>query len=164
MSEPVFFPHAQTIALVADSHRNSVMIEKAAPVLRCTDGIMLLGDCASDAKEFQRCTGKSVYAVRGNCDLPGAAPEEIYGRLFSANGPRFLACHGHRYGVKTNPLSLMYRAKELGVQAAFYGHTHIAAQETEEGVLLLNPGAFKEGRYALVYLENGRIQAALRSL
>lgn len=164
MSEPVFFPHAQTIALIADSHRDRMMLDRAAEALRPVDGVLLLGDCAPDADYLAAKLGKPAYAVRGNCDFPGAAVEEMYGALFSALGPRFLACHGHRYGVKQNPLSLLYRAKELGAQAAFYGHTHIAAQDREDGVLLFNPGALRDGRYGLVWLENGRIQAAHRAL
>lgn len=66
--------------------------------------------------------------------------------------------------MKQNPLSLLYRAKELGVQAAFYGHTHIAAQDCEDGVLLFNPGALRDGRYGLVWLENSRLHAAHRTL
>lgn len=49
MSEPVFFPHAQTIALIADSHRDRIMLDRAVEALRPVDGVLLLGDCAPDA-------------------------------------------------------------------------------------------------------------------
>ena len=78
--------------------------------------------------------------------------------LFRSNGPMFFACHGHRYGVKMNPLSLLYRAKEMGASAAFYGHTHIPALDREEGVLLANPGALRDGHYAIVRLENNALK------
>ncbi len=162
MSEPVFFPGGSAIAVIADSHRYTNMLETAAKTFQALDGIILLGDHATDIEILQETFKKPIYAVRGNCDFPRVAPEEMYGKLFSADGPRFYACHGHRYNVKMNPFSLLYRAKEVEAQAAFYGHTHIPALDREEGVLLLNPGALRDGRYAIVYLEKGRLCAVHR--
>ena len=159
MSEPIFFRDKDSFALIADSHHNSAMLDRAAEALRGIGGVILLGDCAPDADYLRKKLQiPDVYAVRGNCDFPGCAPEEMSGVLFRGNGPKFIACHGHRYDVKMNPLSLLYRAREIGASAAFYGHTHIPALDREEGVLLINPGALKDGRYAIVRLDRGALK------
>lgn len=159
MSEPVFFRDKSCFALIADSHHNKEMLDKLAEKLQNVGGLILLGDCVQDAEYLRpRLPFPDVYAVRGNCDYFGGAPEEISGRLFRPNGPAFLACHGHRYGVKMNPLSLLYRAKEIGASAAFYGHTHIPAIDREDAVLLVNPGALKDGYYACVRYENSMLK------
>jgi len=165
MSEPVFFRGKSSFALIADSHHNKEMLEKAAEALKDAGGLILLGDCVQDADFLRKMLPyPDVYAVRGNCDYFGGAPEEISGRLFRENGPAFIACHGHRYGVKMNPLSLLYRAKEAGATAAFYGHTHFPAADREDCVFLVNPGALKDGWYAMIRFENGMLKAEHKRL
>lgn len=165
MSEPVFFRNKTCFALIADSHHSQTMLDRVVEALQNAGGLILLGDCVQDAEYLRKkLPYPDVYAVKGNCDYFGGAPEEISGRLFRENGPLFLACHGHRYGVKMNPLSLLYRAREEGVSAAFYGHTHIPALDREEGVLLVNPGALKDGYYALVRFENSMLKVEHKRL
>ncbi|MBQ3222875.1 MAG: YfcE family phosphodiesterase [Clostridia bacterium] len=165
MSEPVFFRNKSSFALIADSHHSQTMLDRVVEALQNAGGLILLGDCVQDAEYLRKkLPYPDVYAVKGNCDYFGGAPEEISGRLFRENGPLFLACHGHRYGVKMNPLSLLYRAREEGVSAAFYGHTHIPALDREEGVLLVNPGALKDGYYALVRFENSMLKVEHKRL
>ena len=165
MSEPVFFRGKKDFALIADSHHSQKMLDAVARELESAGRLILLGDCVQDAEYLKKkLPYPDIYAVRGNCDYFGGAPEEISGRLFRENGPLFLACHGHRYGVKMNPLSLLYRAMEQGVSAAFYGHTHFPALDREEGVLLVNPGALRDGYYALVRYENSMLKVEHKRL
>lgn len=164
MSEPVFFPGGSCVALMADSHSSTKMLKRAAEVFRTCDGVFLLGDCSSDAKELSKWLSVPIVTVRGNIDFDRSAPLERSGRLFSPEGPRVFLCHGHKYDVKTSPFTLLYRARELSAQAAFYGHSHIPACTTEEGVLLCNPGALRNGQYALVQLENGRLSVTHKTL
>ncbi|MDO4739430.1 MAG: YfcE family phosphodiesterase [Eubacteriales bacterium] len=165
MSEPVFFRGKSCFVLIADSHHNQAMLEKLSAEIQDAGGLILLGDCVQDAEYLRKkLPYPDVYAVKGNCDYFDRAPEEISGRLFRENGPVFLACHGHRWGVKMNPLSLLYHAKEQGAAAAFYGHTHFPAMDREEGVLLVNPGALKDGYYALVRFENSMLKVEHKKL
>lgn len=165
MSEPIFFRGKDNFALIADSHHNTLMLDRAVGALQGVGGVLLLGDCAPDADYLRKKMRiPDIYAVRGNCDFPGCAPEEISGLLFRTNGPRFFACHGHRYGVKMNTFSLLYKAKEIGATAVFYGHTHIAMMDREEGVLLANPGALQDGRYALVQIDKGALKIEYKRL
>ena len=79
-------------------------------------------------------------------------------------GARILLAHGDRYGVKTSLTHLSYRAEELACQAAFFGHTHRAFCGYVGGALLLNPGALRDGCWAEVTFETGKIVPRLRSL
>ena len=54
---------------------------------------------------------------------------------------KILLTHGHRYGVKTDLLSLALRAEELGCRLVFFGHTHTAEIVEHGAVTLVNPGS-----------------------
>ena len=100
--------------------------------------------------------------VRGNCDSPLCpAPAE---RVEALGGARILLAHGDRYGVKSSLTRLSYRAEELACQAAFFGHTHRAFCGYVGGALLLNPGALREGNWAEVTVQEGKIVPRLLSL
>lgn len=78
-------------------------------------------------------------------------------------GMRVLLTHGDRYGVKSGLLRLRLHAQEMGCSLVLFGHTHAACAQEEGGVLLVNPGALADGRYAVVAIEDGRVRARLCS-
>ena len=50
--------------------------------------------------------------------------------------------HGHMHGVKMGLYRLLKDARDNGVQAVLYGHTHIAdCHREEDGLWVLNPGS-----------------------
>ena len=60
---------------------------------------------------------------------------------------------------------IRYRAQEVGAKIACFGHTHHAAAEWKDGILLLNPGALCDGRYAILQTgEGGEVKAELKEL
>ena len=64
--------------------------------------------------------------------------------------------------VKNSLLSLYYRAQEVGACVACFGHTHSAMARWEGGILLLNPGSLRDGRYAVLEIgEQGEVKAEL---
>ena len=126
------------------------------------DGVIHLGDVHSDAKRFAQITGAAPLCVRGNCDLALCpAPAE---RVEVLGGVRFFLTHGDRYGVKSSLTHLSYRAEELACRAALFGHTHSAFCGYMGGALLLNPGALRDGNFAEMTVEDGRIIPRLLSL
>ncbi len=121
------------------------------------DKIFFLGDGLSDLYEFR---DLPQVAVCGNCDLiPGE--EEC---LFALEKETLLLTHGHKYGVKQGLYRLFLRAKETGATVVFYGHIHRQKADEEEGIKFICPGAVKNGQYAVVKLENGKIETEFRSL
>ena len=151
--------------VVSDSHYTPVYLEKAAKVFeaeRCTD-IIHLGDVVEDARRLGKLTGAHVDLVAGN------APGDIFSReprllLLSGEGVRLFVCHGHDYSVKYTLDRLSYAASEQNCQMALFGHTHEAFCGYVGDVLLLNPGALRQGRYAILELDNGKMRPFLYSL
>lgn len=124
------------VLITADTHRhteNIIRLMENVPF----DMLIHLGDCLSDARELEKAFPKTeVYAVPGNNDW-SASPKE---RTVSLFGKTFYLCHGHTLSVGTDLLRLEYRAKELSADVAFFGHTHVAADEKGK-VRLFNPGS-----------------------
>ena len=57
---------------------------------------------------------------------------------------------------------LLGRAREVGAALAIFGHTHIQTLEGHEGILLLNPGALRDGAFAIVEIDSqGEINCRL---
>jgi len=81
------------------------------------------------------------------------------------DGVKLLALHGHVFpSIRYDLSRLSYYAEEKGVALALYGHTHRPDVEWAGSVLLVNPGALKDGRYAVVTIEDGNIIPRLMEL
>ncbi|MBO4322165.1 MAG: YfcE family phosphodiesterase [Clostridia bacterium] len=147
----------------SDSHGNRRLMEKILGREKF-DGIIHLGDGMEEAGEIACCYPSAAFiSVPGNCDglFFGADETET---VAETGGVRILVCHGHRYQVKSGTGFLWKRAKELGVRAAFFGHTHAQYLRDSGGILLLNPGSVRMGEYAAVEVADGRISAELKCL
>ena len=71
--------------------------------------------------------------------------------------------HGHYYGVSMGLYGVLDEGKARECQVVLFGHTHRPVEETEEGILLLNPGSLsyprQKGRqrsYIVMEKENGK--------
>ncbi len=146
------------IVVASDSHYERVMLMNLVQEIRRiggVDAVIHLGDMEADADWLRRNLTVPVYSVPGNCDMRFDAPVDAEVTL---GGVRFLLCHGHRQRVKQTLNPLVYRALELDAPVALFGHTHARFMKNLGGVLLLNPGALKDGRYALLDVEAGDIK------
>lgn len=128
------------VGVFSDSHRDQYSLGRLLDQMGRIDAACFLGDVASDAAYLRlRLAAMEnrppLYAVRGNNDIASALPDEL---LCEIGGKKLYLTHGH---LCASPLSLALRAKERGADAALFGHTHEAMNETVCGVLLLNPGA-----------------------
>lgn len=126
------------IAVVSDTHRDNYYLKKVRELIKTADMLIHLGDNIEDAESLKRDFKGEVYTVTGNCDFVGGYPLE---QIIDANGIKIFITHGHKYGVKYDLGSLYFRAKELDVKIALYGHTHMAQIEEEDGIILMNPGS-----------------------
>ncbi len=127
------------------------------------DALICCGDGLADVLPYRQMF-RSFWTVQGNCDLsvPPGIPAE---RTERAEGLWVYITHGHALRVKGGLLSLCFRAREVEAAVACFGHTHRPLAEWEGGILLLNPGALCDDRYAILSVEkNGELRADLRSL
>lgn len=149
------------VLVVSDSHG---MIGRLGSILMAAeaegplDAIIHLGDGYSDLDEFSGDGLPPRYQVAGNCDLGRDGGQEI----ISLSGARLLLTHGHRYQVRQGVENLLGEARLEKVQAALYGHTHVQKCQWAGGLLLLNPGAAMDGRYAILRISRlGAVEAQL---
>lgn len=121
------------------------------------DGIIHLGDFASDAKALAVRLAVHVISVKGNAD--GSFSEDDYQILETELGP-ILCIHGHMQAVKVHTQRLLYRTEELGCIAVLFGHTHEPSIQNVKGIYMLNPGSLSfpshgQGSYAILDTSNG---------
>lgn len=147
------------ILTLSDSH--GYMADMRQYVERfCPDAIIHLGDYYFDATALSREYPEiPMYAVCGNCDRYRMQILEAETRTVSIDGVRFLITHGHLHHVKQSLYPLLSQARAMRVDAALFGHTHVAyCQREEDGLWVVNPGACGYGgSAAIVETENGKI-------
>lgn len=129
------------------------------------DAYICLGDGVRDfdnAEAFirRRDEHATMYAVRGNCDFTASHPDRL---LIHFGGLKIYMTHGHIHRVKVGLDYLTSAAREAGADIALYGHTHRANVEYTTP-WLLNPGAAKDDRCALLEVVNGKPHVKLISL
>ena len=144
----------KTIVTISDTHGNFSAIDKILPIINENDFCFHLGDFQRDILAYRNDIKSKVYSVKGNCD--GGGDDEI----LQIEKAKILITHGDRYGVKSSLYSLFLRAKELGVNLVFYGHTHNADIIEKDGIYLVNPGAMKafgQSSYAYTVIHGEKI-------
>ncbi len=143
------------IAVISDSHGGKVRLDMFRRIAEAEkfDLIIHCGDGASDAKWLAKNLDIEVKMVAGNCDFYDRVEREL---IFSEEGVRMLVVHGDRYDVKWGLSTLSYYAEDRCTKVALYGHTHQAFAGYVGNVLLINPGALKDGRYAELHIKNGQ--------
>lgn len=153
----------ERIIVISDSHiiptRDLEQVAEHFATLNA-NRLIHLGDGSRDADCLQDFLDIPLTTVVGNCDLSRGSllPAEV---TLNIGGAKFLICHGHTHYVKNSLIRLKLRAEEVCANAALYGHTHIPNIEYAEGILLLNPGALRDKRYAVLDIERGEISPRL---
>ena len=102
------------------------------------------------------------YYVRGNCDVISSAPDK---ELIDLDKHRIYLTHGHLHRVKQTLDLLASDALSHQARIAVYGHTHCQGLDLVNSVYCLNPGALKNGAYAVLNLfHDGRIVPDFRRI
>ncbi len=138
------------ILVFSDSHGKSGNIIEALKIHGgVCDFAVFLGDGLKDI-DYVRNKFPTVpfVCVKGNCDVFSSSGERDE-CVLDLGGVRVLITHGHKYNVKYGYGTLLYRARELEVDAVLFGHTHlpIDTQEYvgEKRIHLFNPGSVGMG-------------------
>lgn len=154
----------KTAIVFSDSHGNKKALMKLQPLMKENDYVLFLGDGVTDINYLDEDVRKKTLFVKGNCDLL-SAPTEISTEI---EGVKIFMTHGNEYSVKSTPHKLYLKGKELNADVCFYGHTHMAQIEKEDGLYLINPGTlnryadkltfcycvFQDGKFTAVINEN----------
>lgn len=155
------------IAVFSDTHGAFHGLAEMKSRLGKVDWLLHAGDFLADARRVAfalEVPQNRVRAVAGNCDYGVDGPDEA---VVAVGGVRILLTHGHQHDVKRGLGRILQRARELDVQAAVFGHSHVVCNQEVQGVLLFNPGSltFPRGREAgscgLLAVEGAKITGSL---
>ncbi|GGJ84284.1 putative metallophosphoesterase YsnB [Lentibacillus kapialis] len=123
-----------SVLIVSDSHGSKEELE----VINKRHDIEHKIHCGDSELEMDDPVLEGFIKVIGNCDSDARFPEE---QVSTMDDLTFFVAHGHLHQVKSNPLSIAYRAEENHAQVVCFGHTHIAGAEKVGNQLLINPGS-----------------------
>lgn len=125
------------ILVTGDTHGDNRLILEAI-IEEGPDLIIHLGDYTKDAETLFKALSIPINTVRGNGDFESTYPLEI---ALEVGGKKIFLTHGHKYRVKEGIDKIYYRALELGVDIALFGHTHIPLLVEEGPLYIMNPGS-----------------------
>jgi len=141
------------ILVISDSHGGIAPLAAALKWARspsCAytfDKAVFLGDGFNDLTDACERAGVSVHweAVQGNVDYPSSAYDkkilDIPAKNSAFPSRKLFLSHGNRYRVKEEYKTIAVIARNMGAEAALFGHTHIPYCKTVDGIFLLNPGS-----------------------
>ena len=137
------------IGVLSDTHipKNALNLPKEVyKAFEKVDLILHAGDFVEIEFFNKLNTIAPVRAVAGNMDSPELREMLPEKDVVEIDGFKIGLIHG--YGPRTKVLDLI--KKEFGrVDAIVFGHTHFPINETENGVLFLNPGSPTDKIFAL---------------
>lgn len=139
------------LAIVSDSHQGMVHLKRFIEYCQKEkiDQVFHLGDVLDDVRFLQDNMDIPVASVAGNCDFFSHHHREI---MLTLEGRRFLLVHGDKFGVKMGYERLSYYAEEKMADVAVFGHTHSPFIGMMGNVLMINPGALRNGSMCFVEL------------
>ena len=136
------------VLVFSDSHgRVQPMLDALAQYQ--PDAVFHLGDVVRDGQTVQaHCGPVPFYQVPGNCDhdLYPLAEEQV-ARL---GGKTVFYLHGHTQRVKLGTAQAVRQAQNIQADLLLFGHTHRPLSACFDGLWVVNPGAVKDGRCALL--------------
>jgi len=113
------------------------------------DVLIFSGDGEKDVTDTFIPAGVTPYLVCGNEDHGSTLLKEQHFELCSKH---IMLCHSNLYDSRNGLGRLISAAHEKGADILFYGHTHIQNEGEDEGLYFLNPGCFRDGKYAVLEL------------
>ena len=133
------------ILLISDSHGRKSEVENLICSQNC-DYVFFMGDGLRDVEDIDESIIKKVC---GNCDF---FSQEAVTRFENILSYKIMITYGHEYRAKQGLEKLASYAKQNNCNIAVFGHIHKQTNEIVDEVLLVNPGAFKNGDYAILTL------------
>ena len=151
------------LLLFSDSHghveyRDEMEREVRRGIL--PDAVLFAGDAGFSSNHIF--PELPYYCVSGNCDFSSSAPNY---ELIALGGHQIYLAHGHLHWAKLTRNLLASDASSHQADIVVYGHTHLQGLELVNNVYCINPGALKNGQYALLnLLSDGSISPEFKKI
>ncbi|MBP2645947.1 MAG: phosphodiesterase, family [Firmicutes bacterium] len=126
------------IGVISDTHGHTSTIKRAIDIVGQVDMWFHAGDHSRDSQVLAKLSGLPVVAVAGNCD--GSSDAKV-DEFIDIDNKRIWLTHGHRYQRGELTETLVWWARQYGVDAVVYGHSHVPTMLRLEDVLVFNPGS-----------------------
>lgn len=151
------------IIVVSDTHGSYRNFKKVMHMHRNADIVVHCGDSRDELDKIMTdYPNIRFYAVKGNCDFDPTIPVV---EMFTVDGVRFMATHGHVYNVKYGLFDLDHTARERGADVVLYGHTHIAMDVVRDGIRFFNPGSLGfGGSFGVIEVKDGMVLSNIAHL
>lgn len=151
------------IIVVSDTHGSYRNLRKVVLMHKNADLVVHCGDSRDELEHIRTdFPSMKIIAVKGNCDFDTAMPIV---ELFTVDGVRFMATHGHIYNVKYGLYDIERAAEERGAQVVLYGHTHIAMDVVRDGIRFFNPGSLGYNEsFGVIEVKNGEVLSNIANL
>ena len=136
--------------------------DEALAALRGSDYIIHAGDIGDSAILKELGEIAPVTAIRGNVDREGWAKKIPATNVLEVGGISIYVLH--------NLAELDLKPEAAGFAVVVYGHSHVAKQETRDGVLYFNPGSAGPRRFRLpvtigrLKVKGGKVSAEIIEL
>ena len=145
------------IYVLSDSHGRKTQVESFLKSQKY-DYVFFLGDGLSDFVNIEN----NIFKVAGNCDYFSTEPITRFEKLLNTS---FMLTHGHAFRAKFVIEPMVELALKNNCKVLCFGHTHKQKYEVIEGVTVVNPGSFKNGNYAEIYIDNNNnIEVKLKTI
>ena len=145
------------IGVISDTHR--LLRAEALAALRGSDYIIHAGDVGAPDILGKLAKIAPVTAIRGNVDREGWAKKIPATNVLEVAGISIYVLH--------NLAELDLKPEAAGLAVVAYGHSHVAKQETRNGVLYFNPGSAGPRRFRLpvtigrLKVKNGKVSGEI---
>ncbi len=147
------------VLVMSDSHGDEAAVRYALAAHPQVQAVIHLGDGAAEARRVaDEDASRPWYIIGGNCDYDRDLPARL---VMTLGGAKLYLTHGYAERVKSGLLNLALSARSQEAVAALYGHTHVAATDFDNGVLLFNPGSIGAGSYGVLTIEQGVVRSSL---
>jgi uncharacterized protein len=135
----VLIPNKLIIGVISDTH--GLLRSEALAALRGSHYIIHAGDIGDSDILEELSKIAPVTAIRGNVDRDSWAKKIPATDVVEVDGVSIYILH--------NLSKLDLKPEAAGFSVVVYGHSHVAKQETKDGVLYFNPGSAGPRRFRL---------------
>lgn len=148
------------IVVVSDSHGKNSRLDEVLQLYPNADMYLHCGDIETDEAHYPM-----YQTVQGNNDYFYDYPQQL---MLNVENHKILIMHGNQFPYMHRLERMAAHAKKAGCDVFCYGHTHVAALEQIDGVMLLNPGSLwrsRDGRgpsYAILDIDEQSIHAEIK--
>lgn len=150
------------LVIVSDSHGRNETLDYVLQQHPNAYAYIHCGDIDTDPGSYPQ-----FVTVGGNNDIFYDYPDE---QILNVGTHRIYITHSHLFMYSHRAEQMAQTAKRLSCDIVCYGHTHVAADETVDGIRLINPGSLwrsRDGRgpsYALINIEGDQVDVKFQFL